>query len=129
MFSVSLHPSLHSECSSHQNQGTWSYVFAFSHLAHLSSRSCPQSQRTWGNTRLSKNASVVPFKDTCRCELFPEEVIIFSLVFKCHSILTLKLALKSEDTKNNLGAPGFSDREPITADASCQALFGAGDKN
>lgn len=41
----------------------------------------------------------------------------------------IKLALKSEDTKNNLGAPGFSDRVLVTADASCQALFGTGDKN
>lgn len=75
------------------------------------------------------NASRIPFKDTYRPELFPEEVSFFNSVFKWHSILTLKLALKSGGTKNNLGAAGFSARELVTADASCQALFGAGDKN
>lgn len=129
MFSVSSHPSLHSECSCPQNQGTWTHLFAFPHPAHLSSLSYPQSQRRWRNTRLSENASRIPFKDTCRSEPFLEEVSIFNLVFKWHSILPLKLALKSEDTRNNLVAPGFPDRELVTADASCQALFGAGDNN
>lgn len=44
--------------------------------------------KTFKEQAFSKNASRIPFKDTCRPELFPEEVSLSYLAFKWLSILT-----------------------------------------